>query len=151
MPFFAAIKTRPVMEVVESVATLVAFVGLGCGLVYHGHGQDLLLHWLLPQRLAVLILAYFFDYVPHRPHKSTREQSAYAHTSKVTGVTSYDPVNFEPVLNLLMLYQTYHNIHHQHAQVPFYRYMALWNKYSNEYIAAGTPLKPIYDETRPMI
>jgi fatty acid desaturase len=59
---------------------------------------EVVLFWLLPTRLAVMALAFLFDYVPHRPHQVPARQDAYKATRNL-GRLWLTPV---------LLYQNYH-------------------------------------------
>ena len=68
-----------------------------------------------------IALGLFFDYLPHRPFKETnRWKNARVYPGKV--------------LNVLILGQNYHLIHHLWPSIP-------WYKYQSAYYAA----KPILD------
>ncbi len=71
-----------------------------------GHGSLLLFTYFLPLRLSVLILAYTFDYIPHRPHGVTRGQDVYATTSRVDGVITHGDGKGKSLwLDIMLLYQ----------------------------------------------
>jgi len=70
------------------------------------------------ERLAILFLAFAFDYVPHRPHAITAAEDRYRATSVVESA----------LLNVLLLGQNYHLVHHLYPGVPFYRYQSIWTR-----------------------
>ena len=65
-----------------------------------GHGWELLLLWALPSRIASTMLAFTFDYLPHRPHKSRDRFEGTNVTSLVAQHT--EPLTF-PLLYQVML------------------------------------------------
>lgn len=145
IPYFATLSQRPKAEVAESVLTLLGmYVTLGW-LLAQGCGWDVFFCHVLPTRLAVMLLAYTFDYVPHRRHKVMRKDSLYQCTSRVDGVLAHKDVD----LSLLLLYQTYHNIHHLYPQIPFYRYAAVWHRHEAELLKAGTPVTVLFSRDMP--
>ena len=107
--------SRPFRERVESYATLALLVGIACALAATGHGRTLLLGWLLPARLAIVTLAFAFDYLPHRPHTTPSRIDRVAATRLFRGRIKY----------MLSLGQSMHRIHHFYPGVPFYRYAAV--------------------------
>lgn len=93
----------------QSVLGFVATaIGMGA-LVWAGLGVELLVLWILPAWLASGLLALAFDWLPHQPHGET-------------GRWDNARIILGPGLNLLMLGQNYHLVHHLWPRVPFYRY-----------------------------
>ena len=77
--------------------------------------------WFVPALVVGLALGLFFDYLPHRPFKEqNRWKNARVYPS--------------PILNLLILGQNYHLVHHLWPSIP-------WYKYQPAYYAA----KPLLD------
>jgi beta-carotene hydroxylase len=65
--------------------------------------------WFVPALVVGIALGLFFDYLPHRPFKErNRWKNARVYPSKV--------------LNLLILGQNYHLVHHLWPSIPWYRY-----------------------------
>jgi beta-carotene hydroxylase len=104
--------SRPRRELVETLATIAAFAGIAIAIVALGHGQVLLFGWFLPARVAIGVLAFAFDYLPHRPHRVTAKQDRFAATSAFPGRVKY----------VATLGQSLHRVHHHYPGVPFYRY-----------------------------
>jgi ring-1,2-phenylacetyl-CoA epoxidase subunit PaaE len=80
----------------------------------------------VPQRLAVLLLGWSFDYLPHHGLHLTHRQDPFKATRNRVGL--------ERLLSPVMLYQNYHLVHHLHPVIPFYRYIAVWRKQEDEYL-----------------
>lgn len=97
-----------------------------------GYGVEATLYWLIPSRLAVLWLAFAFNYLPHHPHDVVQAHNPYAATNARRGG--------EPVMKWLFLYQNYHVIHHLFPSVPFYRYLKIWQRREAEFKGLGTPV-----------
>jgi fatty acid desaturase len=89
---------------------LVAFLG-ACTAA--GAGPLLLTLWLVPAGIAVVWLAFAFDYLPHYPHT---QQGRYYDTRIYPG----------RLANLLLLGQNYHLIHHLWTTIPWYRYQEVY-------------------------
>ncbi|MEB3885159.1 beta-carotene hydroxylase [Lyngbya sp. CCY1209] len=86
---------------------------------YHFLGY-ILNFWFSPALVVGLALGLFFDYLPHRPFQErNRWKNARVYPS--------------PILNLLILGQNYHLIHHLWPSIPWYNY------------------KPAYEATKPLL
>ncbi len=88
---------------------------------YHFLGY-ILNFWFIPAFLVGITLGLFFDYLPHRPFVETnRWKNARVYPGKV--------------LNILILGQNYHLIHHLWPSIPWYNYQPAY------YL-----MKPLLDE-----
>ncbi|MFM9159865.1 MAG: beta-carotene hydroxylase, partial [Dolichospermum sp.] len=88
---------------------------------YHFLGY-ILNFWFIPAFLVGITLGLFFDYLPHRPFvERNRWQNARVYPGKV--------------LNILILGQNYHLIHHLWPSIPWYNYQPAY------YL-----MKPLLDE-----
>jgi beta-carotene hydroxylase len=83
-----------------------------------GHGLALLLLWLLPTRIAGLLLGFTFFWLPHVPHDVSQEQNFFRATTVRLGL--------EWVMTPLLQYQNYHLLHHLYPSTPFYNNGRLW-------------------------
>lgn len=69
--------------------------------------------WFCPALVVGLALGLFFDYLPHRPFKERdRWKNARVYPSRI--------------LNILILGQNYHLIHHLWPSIPWYKYQAAY-------------------------
>lgn len=116
--YLKRIRTRPRDEVMDSLVSGVIGLSVLAALVGAGYGWQVLMFWLLPARLAIFVLAFAFDYLPHSPYKATDAENKYIATSVRVG--------HEWWLTPLLLSQNYHLVHHLYPLVPFYRYVRLW-------------------------
>ena len=88
---------------------------------YHFLGY-ILNFWFIPAFIVGITLGLFFDYLPHRPFvERSRWKNARVYPGKV--------------LNLLILGQNYHLIHHLWPSIPWYNYQPAY------YL-----MKPLLDE-----
>jgi len=83
------------------------------GVVYlaikYGFLHYIMNFWFVPALVVGLALGLFFDYLPHRPFKERdRWKNARVYPS--------------PILNLLIMGQNYHLIHHLWPSIPWYKY-----------------------------
>ena len=89
--------------------------------IHYGFIEYLMNFWFVPALVVGVALGLFFDYLPHRPFKEqNRWKNARVYPS--------------PILNLLILGQNYHLVHHLWPSIP-------WYKYQPAYYAA----KPLLD------
>ena len=126
---------RPLSEKVESIVQSVVVLALMALVIARGGFVDLLVYALTPQRLALLWLAFAFDYLPHhRLHLRPEEDRL---------KTTRNRIGSEPWLSPLLLYQNYHLVHHLHPVVPFYRYIRVWRRNEEAYLDGGPALTTV--------
>lgn len=89
---------------------------------HYGFLGYILNFWFIPTAVVGLALGLFFDYLPHRPHQERdRWKNARVYPSAI--------------MNVLIMGQNYHLIHHLWPSIP-------WYKYQPAYYA----VKPLLDE-----
>ncbi|HQQ78111.1 MAG TPA: fatty acid desaturase, partial [Thermoanaerobaculia bacterium] len=98
-----------------SVGTVFAFAAAGVLAFRAGRLADLVLYWFLPAQLAVTLLAFLFDYLPHRPHTL---RGRMVDTVSVT----------DRWLDAPFLGQNLHLLHHLFPSIPWYRYRPAWDE-----------------------
>ena len=126
----------PAKERGQMIVGVGLLLGVFAACVALGHGWDAVLYWLVPARLAILWLAFAFNYLPHHPHQVEQRHNPYAATNVRRGG--------EPLMKWLFLYQNYHLIHHLFPSVPFYRYLKIWRRNEAEFTRRGTSVVPWY-------
>jgi ring-1,2-phenylacetyl-CoA epoxidase subunit PaaE len=126
---------RPLSEKVESIVQSVVVLALMALVIARGSFVDLLFYVLIPQRLALLWLAFAFDYLPHHGLHLRPEQDRLK--------TTRNRIGSEPWLSPLLLYQNYHLVHHLHPVVPFYRYIRVWRRNEEAYLDGGPALTTV--------
>jgi beta-carotene hydroxylase len=119
-------KSRP--ELAAQVGLDVVIVAVVAGTVLTGSFRHLAVLWIVPALLAVGSLAYAFDYLPHRPQDSTER---YLDTR----------VYPSPVLNVLLLGQNYHLVHHAWVSVPWFRYQPVFRAARGDLEAVGARIQ----------
>jgi fatty acid desaturase len=115
---------------VARAQSVVAFVCTGAlmgALIWAGLGFELLVLWLLPAWLASGLLALAFDWLPHQPHG---ELGRWDNARVILGRG----------LNVLMLGQNYHLVHHLWPRVPFYRYGRVFHESRAELESHGAEI-----------
>ncbi len=120
----------PVAERRETVVSVALIAAAAGGVWAIAGGEVLLLGWIVPARLAIFLLAFSFDYLPHRPHRVTAAENRYLATRIVDS----------RVLEVVLLAQNYHLIHHLYPAVPFYRYRQVWAAEEHVLREKGAPI-----------
>jgi ring-1,2-phenylacetyl-CoA epoxidase subunit PaaE len=120
------IGSRPRREVTGLAAQWMVVLALAAWAVASGGLLELVVLVLIPQRLAILWLAYAFDYLPHHGLTAKPSENRFR--------TTRNRIGMEWLLNPLLLYQNYHLVHHLHPVVPFYRYLRVWRRNEDEYL-----------------
>ncbi|MBP7928916.1 MAG: fatty acid desaturase [Acidimicrobiia bacterium] len=102
-------------------------VALVVGLIWAfaaGHGHSVFLLGILPLFISVAFLTFAFDLLPHKPYDSTeRFLDTRALPSRA--------------LNIALLGQNYHLIHHAWNTIPWYRYQKVYEVVRPELKAIG--------------
>jgi beta-carotene hydroxylase len=109
------------------VLLFIAFTGL---MLWMGFGLPLLILWLLPVRLATFLLGFGFDWLPHHSHNPNEPRSLFSGTVARPG----------KILNVLLLCQNLHNVHHVYPAVPFHLYPKVWKAGRKWFEAKGTKI-----------
>ena len=130
------ISQRPRGEAIGTVATAVGVLVAFVGLVVAGYGTELLVAFLIPQRIGMGVLAWWFDYLPHHGLPFTQRQDKYRATRvRVGGEWWATP---------LFVYQNYHLVHHLHPSVPFYRYVRAWRRNEQAYLDRNAAISTVF-------
>ena len=89
---------------------LITIVMLG---IHYGFIGYVMNFWFVPAMVVGMALGLFFDYLPHRPFKERdRWKNSRVYPS--------------PILNLLILGQNYHLVHHLWPSIPWYKYQSAY-------------------------
>ena len=117
---------RTSRELTETAAIAVLFV-VGITVAAFTHTLlTVLMVYLIPARLALGLLAWWFDWLPHHGLKVTQRENRYRATRVRIGL--------EWLLTPTLLYQNYHLVHHLHPSIPFYRYIKAWKRNEEAYL-----------------
>ena len=126
------LRSRPVRELVEVFGGVIASVLVFVVALAAGHGMDFVLLILIPQRLGLTILSWWFDWLPHHGLEHTQRENRFQATRIRVGA--------EWAVTPIMMYQNYHLVHHLHPAIPFYRYMAAWEANEEAYLVQDVPI-----------
>ncbi|MEV4420726.1 fatty acid desaturase [Patulibacter sp. NPDC049589] len=129
------VRSRPRAEQVEGVAFLLLGVVVPIALIATGNWVVWLVVLFAPSRLAIIWLAYAFDYLPHHGlHHKPKEDKMKTTRNRIGGERWVSP---------LMLYQNYHLVHHLHPTVPFYKYVLVWRRNEGRYLDGDPALSTL--------
>jgi fatty acid desaturase/ferredoxin-NADP reductase len=131
-------RSRPVLEVGETMVMMaLSLTGLVVAIVT-GNFWILLVVFLIPQRIGLTILAWWFDWLPHHGLEDTQRTNRYRATRNRVGAEWL----FTPVL----LSQNYHLVHHLHPSVPFYRYLRTWKRNEEAYLERNAAINTVFGQ-----
>lgn len=124
--YLRRLKDRPRLEVATTFTVFTAAWAVLVALMATGHTTQLVWVFFVPNRLGILVLAWWFDYLPHHGLTKTQREDKYQATRVRVGG--------EAVLTPLFVYQNYHLVHHLHPSIPFYRYVRAWRRNEEAYL-----------------
>ena len=133
--YLPKLMKRPRQERIEQLITLVVFAGVIVASIVTGNFVNLLVVLILPCRLAVLYLAWAFDYLPHNGLHDKPSDNKLR--------TTRNRIGLERLMSPMLLYQNYHLVHHLHPLVPFYRYIAVWRRNEEKYLEGDPALSTV--------
>ncbi len=113
-------------ELLEWVLGRLAVAAIVTAAVQFDFMPYLMNYWFTPALIVGMALGLFFDYLPHRPFASRdRWKNARVYPGKL--------------LNILIMGQNYHLIHHLWPKIPWYKYQSAY--YATQHIldAKGSP------------
>ena len=133
--YLPKLRQRPGREQIEGIAFLLLGIAVPVALIATGNAVTWLVILFVPSRLAILFLAWAFDYLPHNGlhHRPSEDRLK----------TTRNRVGMERVMSPVLLYQNYHLVHHLHPIVPFYRYLAVWRRNEPKYLEGEPALSTV--------
>ncbi|MFJ8912962.1 fatty acid desaturase [Amycolatopsis sp. NPDC102389] len=129
-------RRRPRAEVLETSFLLAASAAVIAAAAFTGHLWTLAVLYLIPERLAMIVLAWWFDWLPHHDLEDTQQENRYRATRNRVGA--------EWVLTPLLLSQNYHLVHHLHPSIPFHRYVATWRRNEEAYLEREAAIGTVF-------
>jgi hypothetical protein len=130
--YLVRLPRRPRKEVVSFLANLGVVAALLSAVVGLGHGWQLVFIYAIPQRIGMGIVAWWFDWLPHHDLGVTAKIDRFRATRARVG--------WERMMNLLLIYQNYHIVHHIHPRIPFYLYVKAWKNTEADYLDRSVPV-----------
>ncbi len=132
------LRSRPKTEVAETLFFLTMGV---TGLIVAGLTGNLwtlAVVFLIPQRIGLVFLVWWFDWLPHHGLDATQRSNRYQATRARVGM--------EWLFTPLMLSQNYHLVHHLHPSVPFYRYIKTWRRNEEAYLEREAAISTVFGQ-----
>ncbi|OBJ82875.1 fatty acid desaturase [Mycobacterium asiaticum] len=131
-------RSRPVAEVAETLVMMgLSLTGLAVATLT-GNLWALAVVFLIPQRIGLTILAWWFDWLPHHGLEDTQRSNRYRATRNRVGA--------EWVFTPVLLSQNYHLVHHLHPSVPFYRYLRTWKRNEEAYLERNAAISTVFGQ-----
>lgn len=133
--YLPKLPTRKTKEQVEGIFFLLLGIAIPVALIATGNVVTWLVLLFVPSRVAMVWLAFAFDYLPHNGlhHKPAEDKLK----------TTRNRIGGERWASMLFLYQNYHLVHHLHPVVPFYRYIAVWRRNEAKYLEGDPALSTL--------
>ena len=132
------IKRRPRSEIAETAFLMSATVIAIAAAAVSGHLWMFAVVYLIPSRVAMFVLAWWFDWLPHHDLDDTPRENRYR--------TTRNRMGSEWILTPLLLSQNYHLVHHLHPSIPFYRYVAAWRRNEDAYLERGAAIGTVFGQ-----
>ena len=129
--YLASLRRRPRKEVLGFATSLTAALVFVATILILGYWRELALIYFIPQRIGMVILAWWFDWLPHHDLPTVK-------TDRFRGTRVR--VGWERVLCPLLVYQNYHLVHHIHPAIPFYLYVKAWRTAEAAYLDRNVPI-----------
>jgi ferredoxin-NADP reductase/fatty acid desaturase len=137
VPFYVRnLKRRPRAEVVETSVLIIATIAGLATAIATGSIWMVAVIYLIPERIAVTFLAWWFDWLPHHGLEDTQRDNRYRATRNRVGM--------EWLFTPLMLSQNYHLVHHLHPSIPFYRYLRTWKRNEEAYLEREAAIGTVF-------
>ena len=132
------VSWRPRGEVIETAALLTGTIAGIAVAAATGNLWIVAVIYLIPERIAVFALAWWFDWLPHHGLADTQRENRYRATRARVGM--------EWLYTTVMLSQNYHLVHHLHPSVPFYRYLATWRRNEEAYLEREAAISTVFGQ-----
>jgi len=132
------VRRRPRAEVLETSLLFVAVIAVIVVAAFTGHFWTLAVLYLIPARVAMFVLAWWFDWLPHHDLEDTQRENRYRATRNRVGS--------EWILTPLLLSQNYHLVHHLHPSIPFHRYVAAWRRNEEAYLERDAAIGTVFGQ-----
>ena len=132
------VRRRPRAEVLETAVLMGTTVAVIVACAFTGHLWTLAVLYLIPARVAMFVLAWWFDWLPHHDLEDTQQENRYRATRNRVGS--------EWILTPLLLSQNYHLVHHLHPSIPFHRYVATWRRNEEAYLERDAAIGTVFGQ-----
>jgi fatty acid desaturase len=129
----------PAAEIAENVVVSgISIAGLYAAVATNNF-STLLMVLLIPQRIALLFVGWWFDWLPHHALEPAKPGNPCRATRVRIGV--------EWLLAPIMLTSNYHLVHHLNPGLPFYRLVQAWWRDEDVYLNNDTAIATVFGRT----
>lgn len=132
------IRSRPMGERAEAAVVFALSVAVLAVAADTGKLWVLAVAFVIPQRIGITVLAWWFDWLPHHGLNDTPGSNRYR-AARIR-------VGMEWLFTPLMLSQNYHLIHHLHPRVPWYRYLPMWRANEKAYLRCDVAMATVFGQ-----
>jgi fatty acid desaturase len=127
---------RPMAEIAENaVLSSLSFAGISAA-VATNNLWTLAIVLLVPQRIALVLMGWWFDWLPHHALARIERQNPYRATRIRVGM--------EWLLTPVMMAFNYHLVHHVHPWLPFYRLLQEWRRDQDVYLEHDAAIATVF-------
>jgi beta-carotene hydroxylase len=130
--YFRVLRHRPAKEITGFLINLVVAVALLlAAMTVWGSLMDVVLIYLIPQRIGLGLLALLFNWLPHHDLNTANVDRFQATRVRV---------GWERLMIPVLFYQNYHAVHHIHTAIPFYLLGRAWKRLEAEFLDRNVPI-----------
>jgi len=126
----------PMAEIAENAVVSSLSVAGICAAVVTNNFWTLAVVLLIPQRIALVVMGWWFDWLPHH----ALEQSQGGNPYRATRIR----VGMEWLLTPVMMTFNYHLVHHLHPWLPFYRSVQAWWRNEDVYLEHDAAIATVF-------
>jgi fatty acid desaturase len=136
--YIRRIRSRPTSELAETAVMFGLNVAVLAVAAVTRNLWLLAVVFVIPQRIGLTILAWWFDWLPHHGLEDTPGSNRHR-AARIR-------VGMEWLFTPLMLSQNYHLIHHLHPRVPWYRYLSTWRGNEEAYLQSDVAIATVFGQ-----
>lgn len=133
--------SRPLDERREFVASITFYVLFHAAWLMSPYALEFLVLWIIPQRLGLTCVAWFFAHIQH-PKDVLWEEAPFQATVRIVA---------KPWTRWLLLGQSKHHIHHLAPSVPYYRYHRAWELGRHLFERQNIPSRTIWSQSKDLV
>jgi fatty acid desaturase len=130
---------RPVAEMAEGVVVSALSIAGLCAAILTNNFWTLVIVLLIPQRIALVFVGWWFDWLPHHALERAKAGNPFRATRVRVGMEWL----FAPI----MLTSNYHLLHHLDPRLPFYRLLQAWWRNEDVYLANDAVVVTVFGRT----
>lgn len=132
---------RPADERRAFAVSILIYVLFHAAWLASPYWREFILAWVIPQRIGLFLVAYFFARIQH-PEHVTWEQAPFQATVRLT-VPGW--------IQVLLLGQAQHCVHHFAPSLPFYRYHRAWALGRHLLEQQGIPTRTLFTPSQDLV